>query len=146
MEDLCGAIWLTLTGPRDLVDDVFNVGAKEFTTMRADFQAVLDAAGHGKKIVPLPAGAAIAVLRVLERLKLSPLYRWVYETASTDSFVSIEKAERVLGFRPRFSNRDALIRNYRWYLDNLDSFHDATGISHRVPWSQGVLRVAKLFF
>jgi nucleoside-diphosphate-sugar epimerase len=146
VEDLCGAIWLTLTGSRDVVDDVFNIGAKEFTTMRADFQAVLDAAGHGKKIVPLPAGPAIAVLKVLEKLRLSPLYKWVYETASTDSFVSIEKAERVLGFRPQFSNRDALIRNYRWYLANQDSFKDATGISHRVPWSQGVLRVAKFFF
>jgi nucleoside-diphosphate-sugar epimerase len=146
VEDLCGAIWLTLTGPRDAVDDVFNVGAKEFTTMREDFQAVLDVAGYGKKIVPLPAGPAIVALKVLEKLRLSPLYKWVYETASTDSFVSIEKAERVLGFRPRFSNKDALIRNYRWYLDNLDSFKDATGISHRVPWSQGVLRVAKRFF
>jgi nucleoside-diphosphate-sugar epimerase len=146
VEDLCGAIWLTLTGSRDVVNDVFNIGAKEFTTMREDFQAVLDVAGYGKKIVPFPAAPAIAALKVLEKLKLSPLYKWVYETASTDSFVSIEKAERVLGFRPRFSNQDALIRNYRWYVANLDGFKDATGVSHRVPWSQGVLRVAKLFF
>jgi len=146
VQDLCEAVWLTLTLPRETVDDVFNVGAAEFTTMREDFQAVLDAAGFHKHIVGFPAGPAIAALKVLERLKLSPLYKWVYETASTDSFVSIEKAERVLGFRPRYSNKDALVRNYRWYLDNLDTFRHATGISHRVPWSQGVLKVAKLFF
>jgi len=82
----------------------------------------------------------------LEAMKLSPLYKWVYETASKDSFVSIEKAEEVLGWHPRYSNQEALIRNYRWYLDNLAAFEGRTGISHRVPWKQGVLGFAKTFF
>ena len=85
-------------------------------------------------------------LAVFEFMKISPLYKWVYETASTDSFVSIEKAERVLGYRPRWSNQDALVRNYRWYFDNLSHFQGASGISHRVPWSQGILSLVKLFF
>ena len=85
-------------------------------------------------------------LRVLEALKLSPLYKWVYETACEDSFVSIEKAERVLGFRPKYSNQDALVRNYEWYLANLESFQHASGVSHRVPWKQGILGLAKHFF
>ena len=45
------------------------------------------------------------------------MYKWVYETASKDSFVSIEKAERILGFEPQYSNQDALVRNFEWYLD-----------------------------
>jgi len=70
----------------------------------------------------------------------------VYDTASTDSFVSIDKARQVLGFTPKYSNREALIRNYRWYLENLETFAHSDGISHRVPWSQGVLKIAKRFF
>ena len=81
--------------------------------MKEDYQAVLDASGFGKKIVPLPAAPVIWTLRVLEALHLSPLYKWVYETAANDSFVSIEKAERVLGYKPKYSNKDALVRNYR---------------------------------
>jgi nucleoside-diphosphate-sugar epimerase len=146
VEDLCDAIYLCMTLERDQVNDTFNIGAKVFTTMREDYQAVLDYAGKGKQIVPFPAGPVVLALKVLEALKLSPLYAWVYETASKDSFVSIEKAERVLGFAPKYSNKDALIRNYQWYLDNLKSFEGQTGVSHRVPWSQGVLRLAKLFF
>ena len=88
----------------------------------------------------------IWTLRFLELLHLSPLYKWVYETACEDSFVSIEKAERVLGYAPRHSNKDALIRNYRWYVANLDAFRNASGVSHRVPWKQGILRFAKWFF
>jgi nucleoside-diphosphate-sugar epimerase len=146
VEDLCEAISLCATAPPEAASDTFNIGATDFTTMGEDFQAVLDEAGHGKRVVPLPAAPLIFTLRLLERLHLSPLYKWVYETAATDSFVSVEKAERVLGFRPRFSNKDALLRNYRWYLEHLPRFQGASGVSHRVPWKQGALRVAKLFF
>ncbi len=70
----------------------------------------------------------------------------MYETVTQDSFVSIEKAERVLGYRPKYSNKDALLRNFQWYRDNLDKFRNQSGVSHRVPWKQGILRFAKIFF
>lgn len=146
VEDLCDAIYLTMSLPTEKVNDIFNIGAKKFTTMREDYQAVLDYAGFNKKIIGLPEKPIIWTLKFLEALKLSPLYKWVYETASKDSFVSIEKAEKILGFKPKYSNKDALIRNYKWYLENLDSFKDLSGISHRVPWKQGILKLAKYLF
>jgi len=146
VEDLCAAIWLCLTGPVESVNDTFNIGAREFATMREDYQAVLDAAGRGRRIIGFPAWPVIQALRLLELLKLSPLYKWVYETACEDSFVSIEKAERQLGFDPHYSNRDALLRNYDWYLENLPRFAKSKGISHRVPWSQGILGLIKHLF
>jgi nucleoside-diphosphate-sugar epimerase len=146
VEDLCDAVYLAATLDETTVNDTFNIGAKVFRTFREDLQAVLDCAGFGKRIIPLPAGPVIAALKVLEFLGLSPLYKWVYETAAKDSFVSIEKAEATLGFAPRHSNRDALIRNYRWYLDHLDTFAHTSGVSHRAPWKQGILRVGKWFF
>jgi nucleoside-diphosphate-sugar epimerase len=147
VEDLCAAIYLTMTLPAETVNDTFNVGAKKFTTIKKDYQAVLDYAGHGKKIIPIPAEiAAIWTLRILEKLNLSPLYKWVYETVTKDSFVSIEKAERVLGYKPKYSNKDALIRNYQWYVDHLKDFEGQSGVSHRVPWKQGALSVLKKVF
>jgi nucleoside-diphosphate-sugar epimerase len=146
VEDLCEAAWLCMTLEKEKVNDVFNIGAKEFTTMKQDYQAVLDEAGHGKKIIGFPAFPVIWTLRLLELFKLSPLYKWVYETACEDSFVSIEKAEKVLGYKPKHSNQDALLRNYRWYVENLESFKNATGVSHRVPWKHGVLKFIKKVF
>lgn len=146
VEDLCESIYLTATLDEKIVNDTFNIGAKEFTTMREDYQAVLDYAGFGKKIVGLPEKPIIYTLKFLEALKLSPLYKWVYETASKDSFVSIEKAEKILGYKPKFSNKDALIRNYKWYIEHRDEFINKGGVSHRVPWKQGILRFAKIFF
>lgn len=146
VEDLCEALRLCLTLDAAIVNDTFNIGAREFTTMREDYQAVLDVAGHGRQIIGFPARPMIWTLRILEALHLSPLYKWVYETASEDSFVSIEKAERILGYNPRYSNKDALVRNFKWYLDNEFKFRHASGVSHRVPWKQGILGLVKRLF
>jgi nucleoside-diphosphate-sugar epimerase len=146
VEDLCDAIYTTMTGDAASVNDVFNVGAKSFGSMRDDFQAVLDHAGHGRKVRPIPAAPIIFALKMLEKLKLSPVYEWVYETAAVDSFVSIEKAERVLAFRPKFSNKEALIKNYEWYVAHLRQFQSTSGISHRTPWKQGLIGLGKKFF
>ena len=146
VEDLCAAILLCLTLPREAVDSTFNIGAAKFATMGEDYQVVLDRAGHGKRIIGFPAAPAIWALRLLDRLGLSPLYTWVYETAAKDSFVSIEKAHRQLGWEPRYSNQDALLRNFDWYIAHRDRFAGASGITHRAPWKQGALGIIKRLF
>jgi nucleoside-diphosphate-sugar epimerase len=142
VEDLCDAIYLCATLDQGTVNQTFNIGAKLFGTVKQDFQAVLDHAGHNKRIIAFPEGPAILALRTLEALKISPVYAWVYETVGKESFVSIEKAEKVLGYAPKYSNKDALIRNFRWYMDNRHKFSGQTG----VPWSQGIWKIAKVFF
>ena len=107
---------------------------------------MLDAAGHGKRVIGFPAAPAIVLLRVLEKLHLSPLYKWIYETASMDSYVSIDKARGQLGWEPIYSNKDALLRNFEWYRENKDQFATTSGISHRVPWGQGILGLIKRLF
>lgn len=146
VEDLCRAIWLCATLPSDTVNDTFNIGAKEFGTPLTDFQAVLDYAGHGRRIITVPKRPAILALRILEQLGLSPLYQWIYETIGRESYVSIAKAENRLGFQPKYSNREALLRNYRWYIEHVTPSDRATGVTHRLPWEQGLLRLAKVFF
>ena len=146
VEDLSQAIYSCATLNKDTVNDTFNIGAKIFTTMREDYQAVLTRAGFDKKLHGYPAKPMIWILRLLELMRLSPLYRWVYETAAKDSFVAIDKAERLIGFSPRYSNQQALLRNFDWYLANRQRFKNQNGISHRVPWKQGVLSFVKIFF
>jgi nucleoside-diphosphate-sugar epimerase len=147
VEDLCCAISLAGTLPSDRANDTFNVGAAEFTSLREDFQAVLDAADHARRIRSLPIAPALWVLRLLERVKLSPLYPWIYETVTADSFVSIDKARDRLGWTPRYSNKAALVRNYEWYCEQrARGTLGAAGVTHRVPWKHGALALAKLAF
>jgi nucleoside-diphosphate-sugar epimerase len=142
VEDLCELITGCCEGETATLNDTFNVGAAEFGTLRESFQAVLDRAGHGKRVVSLPARPAIVVLKSLERLHLSPLYAWVYATAAKESIVSIERAQQRLGFQPRYSNRAALIRNYDWYCAHRGEL-GRPGVTHRVPWRHGLLNLAK---
>lgn len=146
VEDLCEAILLCATLPEERVNDTFNIGASRFGTMRENFQAVLDRAGHGKRVVSLPAGPAIALLRCLEWLHLSPIYPWIYATAAQESYVAIDRLIDKLGFTPRYSNEEALVRNYDWYVAHWPQCLQRTGVSHRVAWKKGALALAKYAF
>ena len=146
VEDLCQAIHACMTLDKEVVNDTFNIGSSKYTTMKQDYQEVLDEAGFGKKIVTFPAKPVIFILRILDKLKLSPLYPWIYETAAEDSFVSIEKAKKRIGFQPKYSTAEALLRNYRWYLENKSRFKGNEGVSHRLPWKQRALKLVKIFF
>jgi len=146
VEDLCEAIWLCARHPCETVNDTFNLGAKEFGSPRSDFQAVLDHAGFGKKVISVPEAPAVIALRVLQRLGLSPIYPWIYETIGRESVVSIEKAKRLLGFHPKYSNRAALIRNFEWYLAHREGVRRQAGVTHRVPWREGILGLIKRLF
>lgn len=148
VEDVCQAILLCLEKDRHLVNDTFNVGAQAFGTLRESFQAVLDRAGHGKRVVSIPEAPAIALLRVLEALHLSPIYQWIYDTCGRESYVSVQRIAGKLGFQARYSNRDALVRNYDWYVSHRDEIRGKreTGVTHRVPWKRGALALAAHFF
>lgn len=146
VEDLNEAIWLAATKPVGIANDTFNIGAEKFGTMRQDYQALLDYAGFGKRVIGTPPMLVINALRFFELLRMSPLYKWVYETADKESFVSIDKAKKVLGFQPKYSNIDALIDSYKWYLAHYSEYEGKSGVTHRVPWKQGILAFARMFF
>jgi nucleoside-diphosphate-sugar epimerase len=144
VDDLVQAIDLMLTLPNDRVNDVFNVGAVEFGTVRQSLGALCQYAASGSQILPVPSWLVKPVLGLFWRLHVSPLYPWVYATADKDSFVSSEKAQSQLGWKPRYSNAEALIRSYQWYLDHAGEIaHE--GVTHRVAWKQGILALVKRF-
>jgi len=141
VEDLVDAIVRAVSAPA-AAGETFNVGATEFGTVRSDLQALIDHAGSSSRLRPLPAKPAEVVLRGLELLRLSPLAEWHYRTAHRDSFVGVAKAQRLLGWQPRLSNREALIETYDWYLANRERVGGA-GVTHRVPWNQQALGLLK---
>lgn len=146
IDDLVEAIYLVSAAPENIANDTFNVGATQFETMKADLQVLLDYAGFGKHVVPIPAWVVIPVLKTLEHLHLSPLYEWVYETANKDHYVSVDKLQRELGWNPQKTTADVWMDTYKWYVEEYKSRAMKTGISHRVAWKQGILKLFKLFF
>jgi nucleoside-diphosphate-sugar epimerase len=143
VEDLVDAIVRAGDEPR-AARETFNIGATEFGTVRSDLQALIDHAGSVSRLQPVPVKPAELALRGLELLRVSPLAEWHYKTAHKDSFVDVSRAQSLLGWQPRLSNRDALIETYDWYLENRDRV-GAAGVTHRVPWNQQALGLLKRF-
>src|SRR3954468_5798755 len=141
VEDLVDAI--VAAAERDeAAGEAINVGAREFGTVRSDLQALIDHAGSGARLRRVPVLPAELALRALELARLSPLAEWHYKTAHRDSFVDVSKAERLLDYDPKYSNEQALMRTYDWYLEHRERLGDA-GVTHRVPWNQQALAVFK---
>jgi nucleoside-diphosphate-sugar epimerase len=145
VDDLAEAIFLAAMLDEKKVNDTFNIGAEKFMTVREDMQAMCDYAGNGARPMGTWAAPIKGLLALFEALHLSPLYKWIYGTADQDSYVSIDKAKKVLGWQPQYSNADALIRSYQWYLDHKHEIAKGTGVTHRIAWNQGILKFFKKF-
>jgi len=106
----------------------------------------LDYADFWKRVIPIPSWLVIPALKIFEHLHLSPLYRWVYETAGEDHYVSVDKIQRELGWSPQKTTAYVFIDTYKWYLKEYKDRVIETGVTHRVAWEQGILKLIKLFF
>jgi len=146
VDDLVYVIWLFIAKNNKNYNDVFNVGAAKFKTVKEDLQKLFDYARSGSKIFPTPAFLVKKALFLFEKLGVSPLYQWIYDTADKDSFVSIEKLEKTLHWSPKYGNSDALIKAYKWYQKHYNEIKSKSpGITHTVGWDQGILRLFKKF-
>jgi len=147
VDDLVQAIFLFSESKNEKkINSNFNIGAEKFRSVREDMEALFKYANSGSRIMTTPALLIKKALRLFEIMKLSPLYQWVYDTADKDSFVSIDKLIKTLNWRPKFSNSQALIKAYQWYLDNYQEIKSRpAGVTHRVGWKQGILGLFKRF-
>jgi nucleoside-diphosphate-sugar epimerase len=138
--DLVDAIYRAATVP-EAKNETFNVGADRFGTLNEDMLALFEHVGSGSKLWHLPARPGEVALRGLELLHLSPLAAWHYATMWRDSYVEVDRAKEVLGWQPKYSNAEALIRAWDWYAANQDTY--GVGVTHRVAWQKGLLNAMK---
>ncbi len=144
--DLIEAISLAASCPAEDVNDTFNVGSQVYDKVKNDVGALCEFSGNGAKVMPTPAIIVKPALAFFEMIKVSPLYKWVYGTADKDSYVSTEKIEKRLGWKSKYSNKDALITSHSWYLEHKEELkHREAGVTHMVGWDQGILKFFKRF-
>ncbi len=126
--------------------EIFNIGAKKFGTWRQDLGALIKHANSKSRIISLPVLPTQLALSILEFFNLSPLVAWHYKTFPVDSYVSIEKAEKKLGYKATKSNQDILFESYDWYKNHRKEFIGREGTTHRTVWNFKLVDFAQKFF
>lgn len=126
-----------------IYNEVFNIGAEKFESWQKDLGAVIKYAKSNAGIFGFPVLPAQIILSILEKLNLSPIAAWHYKTIAVPSYVSIEKAKKMLDWKPQKSNKDLLLESYKWYEKNRDLVIERVGTGHRVGWNFKVLNLVK---
>lgn len=119
----------------------YNIGAREFGTMRAALENLCAHAGTGSRVRSLPVGPAALGMRASARLGLTPFgpYHWIMYSKSL--WFDTGAAERDLGWRAEYSTDAMFAESYDWFLANRHA--TAGGSHHRSPAKQGALRLLK---
>ena len=118
----------------------YNIGALEFGTVREDIQKLVDHAGSRSRLLPIPVWATEVSLGGLRIARLSPFSKWHWRSAYTPFYFDMEPVLEELGWRPKLSNADSMIKAYDTYL----STPGASGNSaHRMPISGTMARVLR---
>jgi len=139
VSDVVDAIYKALISK--VSNEIFNIGAKDFQTWRKDLQFIIRSEKSRSKITGLPILTTQIMLRILELLRLSPLAAWHYKTMPVDSYVATDKAENILGWHAKKSNKDLLLESYLWYKKNRSKIQKKTGDTHRVSWNFKLLNL-----
>lgn len=116
----------------------YNIGAAEFGTPREDLQALIDRVGSRARLQPVPVWMIRAVLQPLALAGRSPFTAWHWHASHATFYADLSRAERELGWRPRYSNVDALERAYREYLAGT-----AGGSAHSAPLRGALARLLR---
>jgi len=123
---------------------IFNIGSKEFSSLKEDLGYLIDYAGTGSKFFWAPAGPSIFGLKILDKLRLSPLAPWHYLTFHKDFYFNNLRAKKILGWKPKLGNKEILKIAYDSYVENRSKRKDGEyGTSHRKSLKQGVLGLLK---
>ena len=137
VEDLCSAVHAA--AERRASGD-YNVGSSAYGTVREDIEALIEHAGTGARVQPVPIWAIRAVLQPLHMVGRSPFTEWHWGSAAADFYLDLTSTSADLGWQPRHSNVDTLVNSFDEYIRR----GDADGPSaHRRPLRGMLARVLR---
>jgi dTDP-glucose 4,6-dehydratase len=94
---------------------VYNCGCNDVPTMREWIEAIIAHVSSKSRVVPLPGAPIKLGLRVLERLRLSPLRAEQYELADVNFVLDTSEARQRLGWSETETPMEFLLSSYATY-------------------------------
>lgn len=119
---------------------VYNCGTSEFGTMREVLESLCKYADTGSKVRSVPMKPAVIGMNITSKLGLSPLGAYHALMYGKSMYFDISKAQKELGWDPKYSNEQMFKDSYDWYVKNRDAVLSAkSGSHHRTSVKQGIL-------
>lgn len=116
LSDLATAFYLAALSPT--TNTIYNLGTKEYTTLRKDLQTIIRFDKAPSTITSLLPQLFIPLLSLLYLLSASPFAKRHVVLLSYPVYTSIIKAEKELSWTPKKSNKELLLEGYLWYKKN----------------------------
>jgi nucleoside-diphosphate-sugar epimerase len=142
LDDLIDA--MILADKKRCVNEDFNLGAEKYGTIRGDLEWLIKKVGSKSPVVSINVWIGRNLLLILDKIGLSPLVDLHYKSPHKAFYFDISKAKRILGWKPKQSNKDLLFKTYDWY-SNLDKSKLKYGRTHKSIQKQSILKIIKWF-
>ena len=123
------------------INGIYNIGAKEFCSMREALEGVIKHANTKSKVVGVNKSLAKACMNITSSLGLSPLGSYHSLMYGESMYFDISNAIKDLDYAPIYSNEKMFQESYDWYLKNRDKILSGIlhGSGHQSKLRQGIL-------
>tara|TARA_B100001057_G_scaffold495083_1_gene593254 strand:- start:421 stop:1467 length:1047 start_codon:yes stop_codon:yes gene_type:complete len=120
---------------------IYNIGSKEFCSMRETLEGVIKHANSKSKIVGINKKLAKFAMNITSSLGLSPLAPYHSLMYGESMYFDISNAEKDLSYSPYYSNNEMFKESYNWYVNNRDGILSGKiqGSGHQSKIRQGIL-------
>ncbi|MBI2031269.1 MAG: NAD(P)-dependent oxidoreductase [Candidatus Levybacteria bacterium] len=128
--------------------NIYNIGCDEILSLRELYEGVIDYAKSTSKIISIPKAPALIILSILDKLNLSPLGIYQYTMIGRSLYLDTSKIKKKLKWKPKKTNLDTFLDNYKWYIENKGKFAEVgsgTFSDNRSLPKMGILKLLKIF-
>ena len=138
VDDFCSA---ALAAIERRSNGTYNICAERHgESLGADLRELISRVGSRARLLPVPVWAGRLVLPPLAAVRLVPLTAWHWRGAPAPFVADVQDAVRELGWRPAYSNLEALLDAYDSYLHSSASGESAP---HRRPLAGPLARLLR---
>ena len=120
----------------------FNIGSDNVTSIREMYQAVIDQAGTSARVAGLPRFPVIPVLKLLNRLGVSPIGPYQFRMLTADFVFDCSELKSELDWRPTLNNSEMLCRAFDFYNSHRLSL-DGSQSANSGRATQGIIGIVR---
>lgn len=124
--------------------DIYVIGGDGAMPLGQMYKKVIEYAKSRSKIISLPKKPALIALSLLDKLNISPLGVYQYSMLGRSMYADTTKIKKLLGWKPKKTNLQSFIENYRWYIAKKKTFAEVGNGSTSSNRSLPKLKIFKL--